>query len=133
VRSTITALAVSPLVTTPVSLPVLPVGSMVRYHLINLDYADMLGWPELAGAVADAYRALPPDERPTASVLASNYGEAGAVDWCGPRLGLPPLISGHENFWLWRPRLQVTGPHVTVGIRPRNYCRSAVTSARSGP
>jgi hypothetical protein len=119
VRSTITALAVSTLIAAPIALPVLPVGSMVRYHLVDLrtDYADMLGWPELVGTVAAAYRSLPPDERATARVLASNYGEAGAVDWFGPRFGLRPAISGHDTYWFWRPRHEVVGPLVTVGYQ----------------
>ena len=119
VRSTVRVLMVSTLVAAPLALPVLPVGAMVRYHLADVrkDYAYMIGWPELVGAVAGAYRALPPDERATARVLASNYGEAGAVDWFGPRLGLPSAISGHDTFWFWRPRHETVGPLVTVGYQ----------------
>ena len=29
---------------------------------------------------------------------------AGAVDLLGRRRGLPPAISGHNNYWLWGPR-----------------------------
>ncbi len=71
----------------------------------------------VVGAVAGAYRALPPDQQATARVLASNYGEAGAVDWFGPRLGLPSAISGHDTFWFWRPRHETLGPLVTVGYQ----------------
>src|SRR4030095_2581265 len=35
---------------------------------------------------------------------ASNNGEAGAVDLLGRKDGLPPAISGHNNYWLWGPR-----------------------------
>ena len=31
----------------------------------------------------------------------SNYGEAAAVDFFGGAYGLPPAISGHNNYWLW--------------------------------
>lgn len=41
----------------------------------------------------------------------------GAVDWFGPRLGLPPAISGHDTFWFWRPRHETVGPLVTVGYQ----------------
>jgi hypothetical protein len=34
--------------------------------------------------VAHIYHTLPPDERATAAILASNYGEAAAVDFFGP-------------------------------------------------
>ena len=33
-----------------------------------------------------------------------NYGEAAAIDIYGSRLGLPPAISGHNNYWIWGPR-----------------------------
>ena len=119
VRSMIVALAISSVVAAPFALPVLPIDQMVRYHLDELrsDYAEMLGWPELVGTVAAAYRSLPPDERATARVLAANYGEAGAVDWFGPRLGLPSAISGHDTFWFWRPRQPTVGPLLTLGYQ----------------
>jgi len=119
VRSMIVALAISSVMAAPFALPVLPIDQMVRYHLDELrsDYAEMLGWPELVGTVAAAYRSLPPDERATARVLAANYGEAGAVDWFGPRLGLPSAISGHDTFWFWRPRQRTVGPLLTLGYQ----------------
>jgi hypothetical protein len=119
VRWLIAALAISSIVAAPFALPVLPLDQMVHYHLDELrtDYADMVGWPELVGTLDAAYRSLPPDERATARVLASNYGEAGAVDWFGPQLGLPPAISGHDTFWFWRPRHEIVGPLITVGYQ----------------
>ena len=63
----------------------------------------MHGWPELAETVARIYDALPPGQRAQAAVVASNYGEAAAIDFFGARYGLPPAISGHNNYWLWGP------------------------------
>jgi 4-amino-4-deoxy-L-arabinose transferase-like glycosyltransferase len=65
------------------------------------DWADMHGWPELVSTVATIYYALPAAQRDQAVVVASNYGEAAAIDFFGPRYGLPPAISGHNNYWLW--------------------------------
>ena len=39
-----------------------------------------------------------------AAIVASNYGEAAAIDFFGARYGLPPALSGHNNYWLWGPR-----------------------------
>jgi len=64
-------------------------------------YGDQFGWPEFVAKVADIYHALPEEERAKACILASNYGEAGAINLFGPRLGLPPAISGHQTHWLW--------------------------------
>jgi hypothetical protein len=37
-------------------------------------------------------------------ILASNYGQAGAIDVLGAKYGLPAAISGHQNYWIWGPR-----------------------------
>ncbi len=67
-------------------------------------FADMFGWEELAQRVAAVYRALPDADRARCAIFARNYGEAGAIDFFGPRYGLPPAISSHNNYWLWGPR-----------------------------
>ncbi len=72
-----------------------------RHSALPEDWADMHGWPELASTVARIYYALPVQERDQAAIVASNYGEAAAIDFFGPLYGLPPAISGHNNYWLW--------------------------------
>ena len=37
-------------------------------------------------------------------VLASNYGQASAINILGERYGLPPAISGHQNYFFWGAR-----------------------------
>ena len=61
----------------------------------------MHGWPQLASTVATVYYALPAAQRDQAAIVASNYGEAAAIDFFGPQYGLPPALSGHNNYWLW--------------------------------
>lgn len=36
-------------------------------------------------------------------VFGQNYGEAGAIDVLGRKLGLPRAISGHNSYWIWGP------------------------------
>jgi hypothetical protein len=72
-----------------------------RYSALPEDWADMHGWPELASTVARIYYALPVRERDEAAIVTSNYGEAAAIDFFGSQYGLPPAISGHNNYWLW--------------------------------
>jgi 4-amino-4-deoxy-L-arabinose transferase-like glycosyltransferase len=64
--------------------------------------SDEFGWPELARDVEAAYGALPPADRKKAAIFASNYGEAAAIDYYGQ--GLPPALSGNNNYYLWGPR-----------------------------
>lgn len=110
----------------PLLMPVLPEATMSAYddvaesvlaREVNLaieertqignlppDWADMHGWRELTATVATVYRSLPADRRAHAAILASNYGEAAALDFFGPEYGLPQVLSGHNQFWLWGTR-----------------------------
>ena len=47
-------------------------------------------------AVARVHGSLPPADRTRAGIYTENYGEAGAVDFFGPRFGLPGAISAHR-------------------------------------
>ncbi len=106
--------------TAPLFLPVLPVDDFIGYQRalgikpstgerlrlgeLPQYYADMFGWPAMAETVGKAYQALPPDEKKRAVFFGWNYGDAAAIDVFGARWGLPPAISGHENYFLWGPR-----------------------------
>jgi hypothetical protein len=67
-------------------------------------FSDEMGWRELAAQVAEVYHALPPDQQQKAAIFGSNYGEAAAVDVYGRDAGLPPAISGQNQYFLWGPR-----------------------------
>ena len=104
----------------PLSVPVLPVEAYLRYQRalgfeppktevghrgpLPQHFGDRFGWPEMVEAVARIYNGLPPDERGKTAIYANNYGEAGAIDFFGPRYGLPKAISPHQSYYLWGPR-----------------------------
>jgi len=67
-------------------------------------FADMHGWRNMTRAVATYYNSLPPDLRAKTGIFGNNYGEAGAIDFFGPKYGLPPAISTHQNYYYWGPR-----------------------------
>lgn len=67
-------------------------------------FADEFGWREMAEETARVYNSLSPDDRARTAIFANNYGEAGAIDFFGPRLGLPKAICNHQSYWLWGPR-----------------------------
>jgi hypothetical protein len=75
--------------------------------LVPQPVADQFGWPEMANQVAGIYNALPPEERAETGIWAGNYGEAGAINLFGPKLGLPRAYSRHQNHWYWGPPPQV--------------------------
>lgn len=115
----LSGLLVLGVVVAPLARPVLPVETYIRYAralgqtpgtdekkaLAELPqfYADRFGWSEWTAAVTQAYRALPPHEQQSVVILASNYGEAGALTVLGQASGLPEVVSGHNNHWLWGP------------------------------
>ncbi len=104
----------------PNAIPVLPVDTFIRYeHALGVQvpktetfaladlpqlYADMFGWQEMTAAVAKVYLSLPPEQRRETAIFARDYGEAGAIDFFGPRYGLPKSISGHMSYFIWGPR-----------------------------
>lgn len=74
------------------------------YSPITQNFADMHGWPQLTATVAAVYDGLPPQQRARAAILARNFGEAGAIDVYGKAYGLPPALSGQNNYWIWGSR-----------------------------
>ncbi|HYH00030.1 MAG TPA: glycosyltransferase family 39 protein [Terriglobales bacterium] len=76
-------------------------------------YTWSFGWPEMVDAVARTYNKLTPEERAKAAIFGQTFAQAGAIDFFGPRYGLPKAISGHQNYWLWGPR-NYTGEIVLV-------------------
>ena len=104
----------------PMSLPILKPDKYIRfmhkiglensqrweggdYHELPQDYADMIGWEELTQIVSDAYNSLTPAEKERCTIFANNYGEAGAINFYGKKLGLPPAISFNDSYLLWAP------------------------------
>jgi hypothetical protein len=108
------------LIFAPMAMPLLPLEAEVRYHaalgpFVNAqtenaesgvfpqNLADQFGWVELADTFADIVDKLPPEEKAKACIFAGNYGEAGALEFFGEARGLPPVVSGHNSYFLWGP------------------------------
>jgi 4-amino-4-deoxy-L-arabinose transferase-like glycosyltransferase len=64
---------------------------------------DRFGWNTMTQTVSEVYHSLPAQEQSEACVFASNYGEASAVAFLGKSDNLPPVISTHNNFYIWGP------------------------------
>jgi hypothetical protein len=67
-------------------------------------YADQFGWEEIVAEAAVAWNRIPLDDRKDCGIFAQDYGQAGAIDFLGPRYGLPRSLSGHQTWFLWGPR-----------------------------
>ncbi len=104
----------------PFSVPILSPESFLRYQkalgfqLSEIEhqqngplpqwYADEFGWQEMVEKVAKVYNSLPAEERARTAIFSNSWGEAAAVDFYGPRYGLPQAISKHNSYWIWGPR-----------------------------
>jgi hypothetical protein len=134
-RAALGTVAVAGAMAAPMAIPVLSEKAFIAYSamlglapsataaehqklgLLPQHFADQHGWPEMAGQVAAVYNALPTADRAKAVFLGVDYGEAAAIDIFGTPLGLPPAISGHNNYYLWGPQghdgsvLIVLGPY----------------------
>ena len=130
-RAVACALLASQLAGVPLGVPLLPEATLVRYAAalgvespplerdrqgaLSQTFADMHGWQALADAVTRAAGTLPEAERRTAVVFGQNYGQAAAVDVLGAGRGLPPVISGHNHYWLWGVPAGRGDPVIVVG------------------
>jgi hypothetical protein len=119
----------------PFALPVLPVEKLIAYQeatgfkppksevghegVLQQIYGDQFGWREMVEKVAGVYHSLPPEERAKAGIFASNYGEAGAIDFFGGQYGLPKAISPHQSYFLWGPREYTGEVLLVLGARKK--------------
>lgn len=106
----------------PVLLPILPPGQLadlyarthisktgllkwedLKDHPLPQDFADMLGWKEMAKKVAKAYNQLDDSSKNNVFIFCNNYGMAGAVNYYGAKWGLPQAYSDNASFLYWLP------------------------------
>ena len=83
-------------------------SSVVRWedhkqHLLPQDFADMLGWKEMAEKTSKIYHTLPDSIKNQTMVYGDNYGEAGALGFYGKKLGLPQIYSDNASYVFWLP------------------------------
>jgi hypothetical protein len=73
-------------------------------HALPQVFADMLGWEEMTLKAARVYESL--DSLDKTGVLLNgggSCGEAGALDYYGPKYSLPPVMGCRANYVLWTP------------------------------
>ena len=73
-------------------------------HSLPQDFADMLSWQEMTQKVARAYASLDSTEKAHTLLFCDNYGEAGALNYYGPKYHLPAAYSDNASFLYWMPQ-----------------------------
>ena len=135
------AVVIAGVVTAPAAFPVLSIDNYMAYsRALGLRppdaernataelpqyFADMFGWNEMVATVAGVYRSLSPEDQRKTGIFALNYGEAGAIDFLGPRHGLPlKAISPHNSYYLWGPR-DISGEVlIVIGGKREDHLKS---------
>jgi hypothetical protein len=135
-----TLLVAASVVVAPIALPLLDEKTFIAYRssaeamlaerpeeespenfavsVLPQHFADMHGWRTIVDRIDDVERKLSPADRANAAIFTQNFGEAAAIDVLGD--GRLPVISGHNNYYLWGPH----GNHrifIIVGGRRSDY------------
>jgi hypothetical protein len=75
----------------------------LHYHPLPQDFADMIGWREMAMKAGAVYNSLSPEERKRTAVYCRGYYSAGALNYYRQEAGLPEVISDNASFLIWMP------------------------------
>lgn len=126
-----TALAASTLYMLPTVLPVLSPQAAANHALrtgissyaeenhekgvMPQHFADMFGWPELVEKVARVYNTLNDEQKKNCLIYGQNYGVTSAINFLGKKYNLPPAISGHNNYYFWKPKTIVINTLIVIG------------------
>jgi hypothetical protein len=144
-----TLVAVTGAVLAPLAAPILSPEVFLRYEAalgikppefehqnngpLPQYFADEFGWEDMVREVARIYRTLTPAEQAETAIFANSWGDASAIDFFGPKYGLPRAISKDDSYWAWGPR-DYTGKIVIVlhsdGTGDREHFASVVVAGR---
>lgn len=132
---------ISGIISAPLALPILPVESFIKYSRIigigqqnseqhKLDelpqfYADMFGWEDLARTVSTVYSTIPDSEKNSTIIIASNYGEAGALEYYSAKYNMPPVACPQNSYWYWGyPKNRKINTVIVIGGNEENHLKS---------
>ena len=76
---------------------------------------------------------LSPAQRERTVLYGANYGQAGALDLYGRRLGLPPVVSQAGSFFFFGPGERLAEVIVTLGVQPDDAADARCASLEPGP
>lgn len=106
----------------PLVMPLAKPGTLVKYyektglnktgsfkwedqqmHPLPQDFADMIGWKEMAFKAGAVYNNLLPEEKKKTMVYCRGYFSAGALNYYRKEAGLPEVYSDNASFLFWMP------------------------------
>jgi hypothetical protein len=88
-----------------------------KNHNLPQDFADMLGWQEMADKTLAIYNTISVNERENTLIICYNYGEAGALNYFN-RTKMPEAYAYNTDYIYWMPRLKKIKNILLVGKNP---------------
>jgi len=106
----------------PVGIPILPPSKLASYfdsleevgidigrvhengnkYPLPQDFADMMGWKDIAAIAKKAYDSV--DDKEACAIYGENYGIAGAVGLINKKYGMPEPVSFSDTYEYWIPK-----------------------------
>jgi hypothetical protein len=88
-----------------------------KNHLLPQDFADMIGWREMAEKSLIAYKMIPTNELENTLIYCDNYGQTGALNYYN-RTKMPEAYSFNTDYIYWLPDLKNIKNIVFIGNLP---------------
>jgi hypothetical protein len=88
-----------------------------KNHNLPQDFADMLGWNEMADKSYVAYKMIPASELRNTIVICNNYGQTGALNYYN-KGKMPEAYSFNTDYIYWLPYLSRIDNVLVVGKKP---------------
>lgn len=86
-------------------------------HQLPQDFADMVGWREMAQKALTAYKLIPANELGNTMIYCDNYGQTGALNYYN-RAKMPKAYSFTTDYIHWLPEFDTIKNIVFVGELP---------------
>jgi hypothetical protein len=100
-----------------------------RNHALPQDFADMIGWREMAAKSLTAYNRIPANKLKNTLIFTDNYGQAGALNFYN-RGKMPEAYSFNTDYIYWLPRLNRIQNIILVGNKPGKEIISMFSSVK---
>ncbi|HAH24095.1 MAG TPA: glycosyl transferase [Prolixibacteraceae bacterium] len=91
-----------------------------KNHTLPQDFADMLGWREMADISLKAYRMIPVHELENSLIFCDNYGQTGALNYYN-RGKMPEAYSFNTDYIYWLPNIKEIKNILLVGHKPSQH------------
>ena len=89
-----------------------------KNHTLPQDFADMIGWREMADKAFQAYQLIPASERENTLIYCDNYGQTGALNYYN-RNKMPEAYSFSTDYIYWIQQMNRIQNVLLVGDAPK--------------